>query len=303
MITIAVAKGQVKVGHIIMGTLQTEFDSMPWKTQNLIESDKLLQLNVSIQVLCFVWLVDYLNSSELSLSVFSTLKNNLWERLPGFSRGLKNKQTKTTILSLEQENRKVDQGNKGKRKFDPKGVELLVRVNKQCRKLQSCFWVFFSSIHHFRTLVSFCWCELSKAPGMHWAPVALSDWQHHPTPREDVTDTTPLPTRRKCAEISITHTKGSSESSPENSTSLLMCRRSTALDHSRPVKTYFMPKWLGRIFVSHSEGAKFRDLISVNIHIYTHIRLWGRYQRHRNKSLLVNLLKPLAGEQFPVCHR
>lgn len=29
MIIITVAKGQVKVDHIIIGTLQTEFDSMP----------------------------------------------------------------------------------------------------------------------------------------------------------------------------------------------------------------------------------------------------------------------------------
>lgn len=35
--------------------------------------------------------------------------------------------------------------------------------------------------------------------------------------------------------------------------------------------------------------------------IYIHLRLWGCNYRHRNKSLLANLLKPLAGEQFPVC--
>lgn len=29
IITVTVAKGQVKVGHITRGTLQTEFDSMP----------------------------------------------------------------------------------------------------------------------------------------------------------------------------------------------------------------------------------------------------------------------------------
>lgn len=49
---------------------------------------------------------------------------------------------------------------------------------------------FLFSFHHFRLSVSFCCRGLSNAPGTHRAPVALSDWQQHLTPYQDVTDTT-----------------------------------------------------------------------------------------------------------------
>lgn len=68
--------------------------------------------------------------------------------------------------------------------------------------------------------------------------------------------------------VSWSHPRGASASSLEDSTSLLKCGRSTALDHSKPAKsqTYFLPKWLGRLFVSHSNWAKFWGLI-----LYTYI--------------------------------
>lgn len=148
------------------------------------------------------------------------------------------------------------------------------------KNAKTCSHVFeFSSICHF----GICFLLLMwiiRSPGHSLAPVALSDWQHHLTPLEDVTDTAaPHNQEEVCWDqhhpSQSPTQKGSSVSSPENSMSLLMCRTSRDLHHSRPVKTYFVSKWLGSMFVSHSKRAKFWDLIFFNVHIYTHIRLWG----------------------------